>query len=320
MNDQQQPPEPVSAASAVTLILLTLLSWASIPLFLKFFARPDPETNTALIDGFTANGWRYGLSALFWLPLLFVAQRRGRMPRSIYAAAVVPSIFNLVGQTAFAWCPYFLEPGFFTFVFRVQIIFVAVGAWLLFPSERATLRSARFWVGVALVVGGSVGLIALQPAGLSTRASGWAIALAVASGAIFAGYGLGVRRCMQGYSPVLAFGVICQYTAAGTVVLMLLFGRGHGVEVLSFGPFNWFMLLASAMIGIAISHVMYYAALQRLGLTMSMGIIQLQPIVTASASVMLGIEQLTPAQWAFGVVGVTGAMVMLVKPAAREVD
>jgi len=295
----------------VPLIVLTLLSWASIPLFLKFFARPDPVTKLALIDGWTANGWRYGISALFWLPLLAIAYCKGKLPTSIFTAALVPAAFNLVGQTAFAWCPYFLEPGFFTFVFRVQIVFVAIGAWLLFPSERDTLRRPTFWIGLTLVVAGSIGLIALKPAGIGTSAPWWAIAMAISSGALFAGYGLAVRRFMQGYPSILAFGVICQYTALGTVILMLTLGRNHGADVLSFSGFNWFMLVLSAMIGIAISHVMYYAAIQRLGVTVSMGIVQLQPVITAAASVLLGWEVLTPAQWASGMVGVAGAMIML---------
>ncbi len=295
----------------VPLILLTLLSWSSIPLFLRFFARPDPITNLALIDAWTANGWRYGISALFWLPLLAIAYRKGKMPAAIFTAAIVPTAFNLVGQTAFAWCPYFLEPGFFTFVFRVQIVFVTIGAWLLFPSERDTLRRPTFWIGVLLVVAGSIGLIAMRPAGIGTTAPWWAIAMAISAGALFAGYGLAVRRYMHGYPSILAFGVICQYTAVGTIILMLTLGRNHGADVLGFSGFNWFMLALSAMIGIAISHVMYYAAIQRLGVTVSMGIVQLQPVITAAASVLLGWEHLTGPQWASGMVGVAGALIML---------
>ncbi len=305
------PAAPASIGSGIPLIVGTLLSWASIPLFLKYFAKPDPVTNLALIDGFTANGWRYGIAALFWLPLLTIAFRRGKMPAGIFRAALWPTAFNLVGQTAFAWCPYFLEPGFFTFVFRVQIIFVTVGAYLLFPSERATLRTPRFWIGALLVVAGSVGLIALKPAGLGTSASGWAIALALASGAIFACYGLAVRKTMHGYPSVLAFGVICQYTAVGTIILMLLFGRERGADVFHFSGFHWFMLVLSAMIGIAFSHVMYYSAIQKLGVSVSMGIIQLQPVITAGASVLMGWEVLSLWQWGAGLVGVAGAIIML---------
>ncbi len=299
-----------TSAGGVLLIVGTLLSWASIPLFLKFFARPDPATGVALIDAWTANGWRYGMSAVFWLPLLAVALYRGRLPRAIFAAAAVPTMFNVAGQTCFAWCPYFLDPGFFSFVFRVQIVFVALGAYMLFPGERAALRSARFWLGAVLVAGGSAGLVIFGK-GLGSGHSLWAIALAVASGALFAGYGLGVRYFMHEYPAVLAFGIICQYTAVCVVAMMLVLGKDHGAVVLTFNGFNWFVLVASSMIGIALSHVAYYAAIQRLGVSVSMGIIQLQPVLTATASVLLGWEHLAPLQWVSGVVGVGGAVLVL---------
>ncbi len=306
----QAGPPPLSRAGGVLLILGTLLSWSSIPLFLKFFARPDAGTGAALIDAWTANGWRYGLSALFWLPLLGVAWAKGRLPRAIFAAALVPTIFNVIGQTCFAWCPYFLDPGFFTFVFRVQIVFVAFGAYLMFPGERAALRSGTFWLGALLVAGGSAGLVWFGR-GVGTGHSWWAIALAVASGGLFAGYGLAVRRFMHQYPAVLAFGIICQYTAACVVVMMLALGRERGADVFRFDGFQWTMLVASAMIGIALSHVAYYAAIQRLGVSVSMGIIQLQPVLTAAASVLLGWETLAPLQWLCGAVGVGGAILVL---------
>jgi drug/metabolite transporter (DMT)-like permease len=125
---------------------------------------------------------------------------------------------------------------------------------------------------------------------------------------------------MQGYPAVLAFGVICQFTALGTVALMLLLGRERGAEVLGFGGFDWFMLVSSAMIGIAVSHVMYYAAITRLGVAVSMGIVQLQPVITATASVGLGWERLTAWQWGAGLVGVAGAMVMLSATGRKRVE
>lgn len=298
------------AGAGIPLILSTLLAWASVPLFLKYFV--------SSLDGWEANGWRYGLSALFWLPLLAFAWHRGRLPKPIFIAAIVPAIFNLLGQSCFAWCPYFMDPGFFTFVFRVQIVFVTLGAWLLFPTERATLRSPRFWLGAGLVVLGSTGLILFKSAVPSVvgapvpPAMPWfAIPLAITSGALFAGYGLAVRKTMQAYHPVYAFGVICQYTAVGTIILMFVLGRDQGAGVLGFSAFNWFMLIASSMIGIAISHVLYYAALARLGVSVSMGIIQLQPVLTGVASMFLFDEQLNARQWGSGLVGVVGAVLIL---------
>ena len=70
------------------LVVLTLLGWSVVPLFLRHFAE--------LIDPWTSNGWRYGLSALLWLPLVVVVASRKKLPRGIWALALVPSIFNAV--------------------------------------------------------------------------------------------------------------------------------------------------------------------------------------------------------------------------------
>lgn len=286
------------------LVVFTLLSWASVPLFLKHFAHLH-------LDPYSQNGWRYGISAAFWLPVLLVARRRGLIPRSLYRAALVPTAFNIAGQTTFAWGATLLDPGFFSFVFRVQIVFVTLGAYMLFPSERATLRSARFWTGLLLVVAGSVGLIAFKGGAPSGESSVLGIVVSVVSGALFAGYGLSVRYFVSGYPPVLGFGVICNYTALLAIPIMLVMGARAGALVFDFTLVQWLLLAASAFIGIAISHVSYYASIRRLGVSVSLGIIQLQPIVTAAGSWLLYDERLRPAQWACGVVGLVGAVLML---------
>jgi len=216
MSAPLQPGHP-SRAAGITLIVATLLSWAAVPLFLRVFREWG-------LDAFSSNGWRYGVSAAFWLPFLFITWRRGRLPASLLAAAIVPFLFNAVGQTFFAWVFYILDPGFGTFIFRVQIVFVTIGAWLLFPAERGTLRSPRYWIGVAGVVLGSIGLVVFS--GQAPRgATAVGIAVALASGALFAGYGLAVRYYVSQYHPVTAFGVICQYTAGG--VLAVMFARSQ---------------------------------------------------------------------------------------------
>jgi drug/metabolite transporter (DMT)-like permease len=297
------PGQHSSSLGGIGLIAFTLLSWASVPLFLRYFK----DCN---LDPFSQNGWRYAISALFWLPWLIWTYRRGALPPALFTAALVPTAFNVVGQTLFAWGPTLLDPGFFSFVFRVQIVFVMLGAYLLFPEERATLRSPRFWVGIVLVFVGSIGLILFKPDGPG-QATLLGILVSLLSGVLFAGYGLSVRYYVSKYSPVISFGVICNYTALLAVIIGLTLGTGAGMRVLGFTAFQFAMLVASAFIGIAISHVSYYAAIRRLGVTVSIGIIQLQPIFTAAGSLLLFDERLTGWQWLCGVVGLGGAIVML---------
>jgi len=305
-------------AAGIWLIAFTLLSWASVPLFLRDFASFG-------LDPFTSNAWRYFISAAFWLPLLAVTWRAGNLPKGIARATIVPVAFNIAGQTCFAWGPSLLDPGFFSFVFRVQIIFVTLGAYMLFPAERGLLRSPRYWLGVALVVLGSVGLFAFRDGTNNAAPTANLIApgltgdtrfylgvgISLLAGVLFAGYGLSVRYYLSRYTPVVAFGVTCQFTAIGAILMGLTFGTHHAMTALDLSTAQWVKLIASAFIGIAISHVSYYASLRRLGVSMTVGVIQLQPVLTAVGSTLLFDERLAPAQWAAGLVGVTGAIVML---------
>ncbi|MBS0188447.1 MAG: DMT family transporter, partial [Planctomycetes bacterium] len=149
---------PPSTGAGIALILTSLVCWTTIPLFLRHFKD--------LIDPWSANGWRYGFSALMWLPVLLLAARRGNVPRQMWRAAIVPSLFNTGAQVCFGIAPYYVEPGLMTFSLRLQIIFVTVGAALMFPSERAIIRKPGFIAGIAMVALGTLLTIWLRPGGL----------------------------------------------------------------------------------------------------------------------------------------------------------
>ena len=125
------PPAPRGVG--ILTIVLTLLGWASVPLFLRHFADS--------IDAWTSNGWRYGFSALLWAPVLVIGFCRRRLPAGLWRAAIVPSIVNCAGQVTFVVAHYKIDPGLITFGLRSQMVFVAVGAYLLFPIERPIIRS-----------------------------------------------------------------------------------------------------------------------------------------------------------------------------------
>ena len=283
-------------------IVLTLLAWSSIPLFLRHFVD--------LIDPWTSNGWRYGFSALLWAPVLVIALLRRRLRPGLWKAAIVPSIVNAIGQVTFVCAHYQIEPGLLSFGLRSQIIFAAVGAYLLFPNERRVIRSRSYVLGVLAVMGGTSGALLMgqqRPDGGATLG----ILLAIVSGLFFALYALSVRKYMRDRNSVVAFAMISQYTAAAMVVLMLLFGRRSGVEVIELPRSEFALLLLSAVIGIAFGHVLYYMSIARLGVAVSAGVLQLHPFVVAIASFLLFAEVLTTAQWISGSVAIAGAVLML---------
>jgi drug/metabolite transporter (DMT)-like permease len=292
---------PPARTQGFLTVALTLLGWSSIPLFLRHFAHS--------IDAWTSNGTRYGFAALLWLPALVWSARRGTLPKGLLRAALLPSLFNCLGQVAFALAHYRTDPGLLTFGMRTQIVFVALGAAALFPAERKALKKPLFVLGMALVFAGSLAMI--LAGGALRDASGEGFGLAVLAGFLYALYGLAVRRNMHGAPPILAFAAISQYTAAGMVTLMLLFGERAGLEVTALPRSEITLLLVSAVIGIALGHVFYYISIARLGITATAGVVQLQPFCVAAGSYFLFGERLTPAQWASGGVAVAGATAML---------
>lgn len=295
-------PDPSARLAGVGMVVLTLASWTTIPLFLKSFTHD--------IDAWTANGWRYGFSALLWLPPLLLAVYRKRLPPGLWKAALAPSIFNAVAQVAFGLAPYYMDPGLMAFSLRAHIVFVTIGAAILFAAERRIIRSRGFLVGLVMVVAGTTATIILKPDGLG-GGTAFGVGLAVLSGLLYAGYALGVRKWMHGTPPLLAFAVVSQYTAAAMVALMLIFGERAGSAALDLSGGKFGLLLLSAVIGIGIGHTLYFAAIARLGLAVSAGVVQLQPITVSIASLVIFGERLTGWQWVAGLCAVAGAGVML---------
>ncbi len=313
-------PQPLSAPLGVMMIVLTLVGWSSVPLFLRHFAEQ--------IDPWTSNGWRYGFSAVVWLPVLAWAMVHGRVPRGLWKAALVPSIVNAAGQVCFTYAHYRIDPGLLTFGLRTQILFVAIGAWIMFPKERAIIRTPGYIAGALLLIVGMVAVISMDApvengAGRaladSVTGAAWGsfdayvtgVALALGSGLLFASYGLAVRKFMEGVNSVIAFAAICQLTALIMVALMFAFGQKAGATVFDMATDQFFLLLLSALIGIAIGHVFYYMSIARLGIAVSAGVLQLQPFLVAIGSFMLFNEVLSTGQWLGGCIAVSGALLML---------
>lgn len=290
-------------STGIVIILLTLAGWSSIPLFLKHFA--DRQ-----LDPWTTNGWRYGMSALIWLPVIFWGLARKNLPKGVWKAALVPSIFNTAAQICFAIAPYMVDPGLMTFSMRLQIVFLTIGAAVMFAAERAVIRSPGFLAGMAMVLLGTAGTLWLKPGGLGGGTAG-GVALAIGAGLLYAAYALGVRKWMHGMPSLPAFAVVSQYTGAVILVFMWFLGERHGAPALDLPGREFFYLVLSAVIGIGLGHTLYYASIARLGLAVSAGVVQLQPIAVSIGSFFLFGEKLTQGQWAFGVVAVVGAGVML---------
>jgi len=289
-------------------ILITLAGWTVTPLFIEYF--------TADIDIWTSNGWRYSFAALCWLPLLVGLKLRGKMPAGLWKAALVPALINSAAQVAFTMSFYEIDPALVAFGLRSQMVFTALGAFLLFPAERALIRSPVFIAGLLAVIVGTgwtlLGKALAQTDSALETVSVFGGVLALAAGAGFACYALAVRKCMNHLGSMVSFAAISQITAGAQLVLMFIFAERHGAGALDLPAPKFGLLLLSAVIGIALGHVFYYISIKRLGVTVSTGVIQLQPFTVAALSYWYFSEQLSTDQWITGTVAVLGAVAMLV--------
>ncbi len=254
-----------------------------------------------------------------WLPLLVVGWRRGTLPEGIWRRALVPAVVNCAGQVCFALTPYYIGPGLAGFLLRISLVVSTAGALVLFVDERVLVRSVVFWGGMGLVVAGSIGTVVLGVAPIE-GATAVGIALGLAAGAFFGLYGLSVQYWMRGIPAATSFSAISLYTAVGMVTLMLLFGESRGAEAFELSLGNWGILVVSALIGIALGHVFYYAAMARLGVAVASAVIQLAPFLGGAASVVIFHEVLTVGQWVSGLVLLVGAWFLLRAEQARPKD
>ena len=233
-----------------------------------------------------------------------------RLPRSIWRHALIPSLANIIGQAAFTAAFHEMNPGLVTFGLRTQLIWVAIGAYLLVPSERAIITSRRYLMGAGVLIAGTVCILIGGDASLAGfNAKGTALSILCAMG--YGMYGLGVRRWMGQYHPIIAFSVICQQTAIGLIVLMLFFGRDYGMYVPDLDSAILWQLAISAFIGIAIGHIFYYVSIARLGVVITSGVLQLQPFLVTAASFLIFGELFHWWQWVAGAIAVGGAYLML---------
>jgi drug/metabolite transporter (DMT)-like permease len=321
----------------IFLIVLTLACWTTIPLYLSHLkgivdptGTPNAEGNLPpLVDPWTANGWRYGFSTILWIPPLLFAWWSGKMPRGIWKAALLPSIFNAAAQVCFGIAPYFVSPGLMTFSLRLNIIFVTIGAAIFFIAERRIIKSTGFLIGITTLLVGTILTVLFQHGGLG-GATGFGVLVSFGSALLYAAYALAVRKWMHGMPPLLAFAAVSQYTGLALVTLMLVLGnRGHdaagvpdairGLNALRLpgGLFGveFAMLLIFAVVGIGLGHTLYFHSIQRLGLAVSAGVVQLQPVTVSLGAIFVfpsdTKQHLSGPQWITGLVALTGACIML---------
>ncbi|MBN1351236.1 DMT family transporter [candidate division KSB1 bacterium] len=295
------PQHPTRINLTATLALLvSILCWSVVPLFLKYF--------TKHIDGWTANGYRYPFAALLYIPWLFIFFRKGNLTPDVWKQALLPASINLVGQSLWAWAPYFINPALQAFIVRLSVVWAVMGSFILFSDEQQLLKSKRFWSGILLAITGFLGIV-LGGSKLPADSTLTGIIIIILCSVFWALYNLAVRRNMNSIDSRLAFGVISLYTAIGCLILMFILGTPSAIFHLP-ARVNFYLFL-SAFIGIATAHVLFYVAMKRIGVAISTSVNLASPFITAILSYMIFNEILTGVQWGAGVLLASGAILLL---------
>jgi drug/metabolite transporter (DMT)-like permease len=307
---------------AVASLIAAMIGFGLIPIFLKLF---EPH-----LDAWTVNGVRYSIGALFWLPFLLVLGGRPAEQaaggRGVWRDAIVPAIVNIIGQAGFGLSPYYVSASLIGFVLRVSFLWTLVFGFLVLKEERRLARQTAFWYGAILSLLG-VAVMFLDvfqgnltaSAGESPRGLGYAAeaaAILLVTALAWGGYSVSVRYWMARYPARQSFGVISLYTSAALVGLMFVFGDYRRLG--GIGPGLWANLMLSAMIGIALGHVLYYRGIHRLGPIVASGILLITPFVTyVIAALFLG-ETLSTIQWIGGTLVVVGGGLLVLARAQIE--
>ena len=283
-------------ASATFACIGALTFWSLGPIVIKYL--------TGYLDLWTQNLLRYSVACLFWLPFLVFSIRAKRLDTRVWRKALVPATANVIMQSLFACAFYYIGPAFMVLLAKSSIIWIASFSLIFFPEERTLIKSKRFWSGLALSVIGVAGVMYYKEDFAATRTmTGIIITLVVAF--MWAVYTLSAKIAFRDIDSRHGFSVTSIYTVAGLSVLGLLFGNLG--DCARMGLLQWACVVISGVTCIALAHVLYYAAMRRIGATIPALVILAQPFIVLAISYVVFGESLSVLQLLFGVALLAGS-------------
>ena len=277
-------------------------------------------------EPFAQNFYRYSVACLAIAPFVFYRVRRGGPKIDLHALGVclIPCIPNVIHQITQVVSLFYMGPGVYAIFNRSSVIFTALLALAFFPEERHIVRQWQFQLGTLLGLLGAFGVIWFQSNGqepaLSASRMGRHIAwpgLLIAFTATFcwALYAVLVKRPSAQLGAIRSFGVISFITSALSFPLTLLFGRIDAP--LHAGTHVNLILIVSAITCITMAHVLYYVAIQEVGVALAQTLQLLCPLGALALSTWIFHERLTSAQLISAAILLIGAfLAMRTKPAA----
>ena len=296
-------------------VFATVAIWSLPSLFMYYLNR--------FYDPWAQNFYRYSVACIAIAPL--VLWRAHRFGQSIDMRAVrlcfLPCVPNVVHQVTQVMALFYIGPGVYTIFTRASVIFTALLALAFFPEERFVIRQWRFQLGTLLGLVGAFGVIWFQ-ANAQPRTPSGHIALPglfIAFTATFcwALYGVLIKRPSAQLGSIRSFGIVSFITSGLLLPLTLVFGKI--VTPIHAGAQANLILILSAVICITLAHVLYYVAIQQIGVALAQTLQLICPAMAMALSAWIFHERLTHAQlWSAAVLLLGAFLAMRVKPVATS--
>ena len=281
--------------AATSACLGAVFFWALGPIFIKYL--------TGFTDSWTQNALRYSAACVFWLPFVAYVAARGSFPQRTWRRAIVPSVANVAMQSLWGAGFYYITPAFMTLLTNTSILWVTGFSLLFFVEERPLMRSPRFWLGLGLSLAGLLGVLYFKK-DFSAAGTRIGIAIALAEAFMWGVYAVSVKIALRDIDSRSGFSVISLYTTAGLWICAALLGRPG--QALHISVPAWTAIVVSAVTSIALAHVLFYAAIRRIGTTIPMLVVLAQPLIVLSMSSVFFHERLNGMQLLSGVVLLMG--------------
>jgi len=294
-------------------VFATVAIWSLPSLFMYYLNR--------FYDPWAQNFYRYSVACIAIAPL--VLWRAHRFGQSIDMRAVrlcfLPCVPNVVHQVTQVMALFYIGPGVYTIFTRASVIFTALLALAFFPEERFVIRQWKFQLGTCLGLLGAFGVIWFQPNAISHDQHVALPGLLVAFTATFcwALYGVLIKRPSAQLGSIRSFGIVSFITSGLLLPLTLVFGK-IGTPIHAGAQANLILIL-SAVICITLAHVLYYVAIQQIGVALAQTLQLICPAMAMALSAWIFHERLTHAQlWSAGVLLLGAFLAMRVKPVATS--
>jgi drug/metabolite transporter (DMT)-like permease len=292
-------------------VFATVAIWSLPSLFMYYLNR--------FYDPWAQNFYRYSVACVAIAPLvLWRAHRFGqRINMRAVRLCFLPCVPNVVHQVTQVMALFYIGPGVYTIFTRASVIFTALLALAFFPEERFVIRQWKFQIGTCLGLLGAFGVIWFQPNAISHDQHVALPGLLIAFTATFcwALYGVLIKRPSAELGSIRSFGIVSFITSGLLFPLTLIFGKID--TLIHAGAQANLILVLSAVTCITLAHVLYYVAIQQIGVALSQTLQLLCPAIAMALSAWIFHERLTQAQlWSAAVLLLGAFLAMRVKPVA----